>query len=513
MFTSRILAAIAAGALSLCLAIPGADAANRALLIGLDNYADPKLSFKVKGASAGDVQAMQALLVEKLGFGAEHVKLLIDQAATKQAILGHIKSWLLAGTKPGDRALIYFAGHGYFQKDRSGDEKDGLDETLVPYDAVVTGKPGALLGGMITDDELKQAVSILTGRRVSLIVDAGHSGTLTRAITVEAKAKPHFEARSPHIRLATRSIAVEPRLKKQKTEGLFIGGKIAKGGLTVWSAVSASQHALINTEGKPGGVFTTLYVDGIRSGKADLNGNGTITNAELLTYITKGSGAYCGRHRKNCEMGLTPRLEPAAAYGVKVAVIGKTKKFITAPVNHHKPAKVLTYDGLSDYLAKGNVHGIKVTQFPASPVYVGDKVKFTVISPHDGYLILLNLRDDGTLFQLFPNKYSRQRNRDGYIRAHAPLTVPDVYYGFQFTATSASAGRIVAIVAREKFVIPKAIKTRSIEVIPRKQVTKTYLPHLAAALNRPAHTADYKTNTKAIDWSIAAMKYVIKKRY
>ena len=140
-------------------------------------------------------------------------------------------------------------------------------------------------------------------------------------------------------------------------------------------------------------------------------------------------------------------------------------------------------------------------------------LKNLVVSPHDGYLILLNLRDDGTLFQLFPNKYSRQRNADGYIRAHAPLTVPDVYYGFQFTATSASTGRIVAIVAREKFVIPKAIKTRSIEVIPRKQVTKTYLPHLAAALNRPAHAANYKTNTKAIDWSIAAMKYVIRKRY
>ena len=472
------------------------DAADRALLIGLDQYSDKRLSFKVQKSAANDVESMKSVLVSKQGFAAENVKILHDGAATKQAILAEIENWLGAGTKPGERAVFYFAGHGYFQKDTSGDEKDGLDETLVPFDAVLTGEKSTPITGMVSDDELNAALAKLSGRRVSVIVDAGHSGTLTRAIVVEAKALP--EARSPQLVFATRAITVEPRLKAQKLEGVLIDKKIPKGSLTSWSAVSSSQRALINTEGAPRGVFTGLYVEGIAQAKADLNGNGVITNAELLSYITKGSKAYCGRHKQACVMGLTPRLEPAEAFGRNVAT-GIAKK----------PAKI-TPDVITDFLAKGNVHGVVIQQIPKSPVFVGARdIRFRVVSPHDGYLILLNLTDKGDLLQLFPNAFSRKHDRDGKIRGNSPMTIPDDYYGLKFHATAPSTGQIIALVAREKIDLPKAVKTRSIEVIPRQQVAATYLPELAASLSRPAHAGQDKINTKAVDWSVATLKYAI----
>jgi hypothetical protein len=223
-----------------------------------------------------------------------------------------------------------------------------------------------------------------------------------------------------------------------------------------------------------------------------------ITNAELLSYITKGSIAYCDRHKQACEMGLTPRLEPAAAFGRNVA---------NGVAN--KPAKI-TPDVITDFLAKGNVHGVVVEQIPRSPVIVGTRdIRFRITSPHDGYLILLNLTDKGDLLQLFPNEFSRKHDRDGKIRAKSPMTIPDDYYGLKFHATAPSTGQIIALVAREKIDLPKAVKTRSIEVIPRQQVAETYLPELAASLARPVHTGKDEINTKAVDWSVATLKYAI----
>lgn len=89
------------------------------------------------------------------------------------------------------------------------------------------------------------------------------------------------------------------------------------------------------------------------------------------------------------------------------------------------------------------------------------------------------------------------------------MNIPDDYYGLKFHATSPSTGQIIALVAREKIDLPKAVRARSIEVIPRQQVAETYLPELAASLSRPVHTAKDKTNTKAVDWSVATLKYAV----
>ena len=77
-------------------------------------------------------------------------------------------------------------------------------------------------------------------------------------------------------------------------------------------------------------------------------------------------------------------------------------------------------------------------------------------------------------------------------------------------ATSPTSGTLIAVVTAEPIELPVGVKTRKIEVIPREQATEVFLPAIAAALDAPADTgAD--TATRAIDWSVATLRYEIVK--
>lgn len=66
---------------------------------------------------------------------------------------------------------IHYSGHGSYQKDTSGDEKDGFDEGLVPSDYE---KKGILL-----DDVINRAIACFNPKtRILFICDACHSGSM-----------------------------------------------------------------------------------------------------------------------------------------------------------------------------------------------------------------------------------------------------------------------------------------------------------------------------------------------
>ncbi|MEC9368486.1 MAG: DUF4384 domain-containing protein [Pseudomonadota bacterium] len=505
----RLLALIPVAGLAIHLASPAAcAAADRALLVGVDAYADEKLRLEMPSA-INDVEAIKALLTSKLGFAAGDIKVLKDAEATKAAVLANVADWLGKGTKPGERAYFYYAGMGYFQKDTNGDETDGLDEALALFDSKVEGSgPKPEISGLLSDDEFSEALKVLEGRNVTVVIDSGHSGAVTR--DAKSGGKIVVAARTPQIATATRSIVVEAAAAAQKAEeGGFVETTLASGSLSVWSAVAGSQVALVDAAGgKAHGVFTKLYVEALGEAKADKNGNGVISNAELLSYVSTGSAAYCRSHADRCEMGLTPKLDPAGAHAA--SALGKEKAAIAPDA---PPAK-LDIGQVTDFLAKGNVHGVVVELHPPSPVHVGTRdIRFRVTSPHEGYLILLDLSDDGKLVQLYPNQFSRKYEtaNTGRLLAGSPLSVPDDYYGLKFNATAPSSGYIVAIVTRDQVDFGKEVKTRSIEVIPRQEAVESFLPKLAAALGTPLHANDAAKNTEFASWSVATLRYEIVK--
>ncbi|MEE8178010.1 MAG: hypothetical protein V3T65_08460, partial [Acidobacteriota bacterium] len=446
-------------------------AQDRALIVSIDKYADSRLSGLPAGLAENDAASIHKLLVEKLGYKLEEIKVLRNEQATKAAILSAIETWLGSLT-PAEAALkqkklkgldesgaldkkqgkkkrkvrkkkrkyvrppktyrtyFYFSGLGYFQSDSDGDEKDGLDETLIPYDATVNPVGGRdEVDGMILDDELAELFRNFSGRHMTLVFDTSHTGFVTRSRNLAGK--NISRARVPHIKGAVRSIEEGAAMKVSKGEGAFVDVKIPRGSLSVWSAASPTQTALVAGEDDaPQGLFTLLYVEGISDGKADKNANGIVSNAELLHHVNEGSAAYCRAFKERCEMGLRPRLDPPGAYG-KSAWVDRKK------VTRARERR-LTISRLADFLGEQREGNIEITQTPPSPLQVGaGDIRYEVLSPSSGYLVLMNLTERGELFQLYPNQYSGSGKEGlaGSLQADTPLVVPEESYGVKFSAT------------------------------------------------------------------------------
>jgi len=164
-------------------------ATKKALLVGINRYEN--LPFysnllrrwvtNLKG-SLNDVNSMKGLLISRYGFRVEDIKVLIDNEATRNSILNDFESWLINGTKEGDLAFFYFSGHGTQIPDQNGDEEDGMDEALCPYDLVPVGAGNVAEARAILDDEIGVLLRRLKGRAVVVFVDACNSGSMTRSI-------------------------------------------------------------------------------------------------------------------------------------------------------------------------------------------------------------------------------------------------------------------------------------------------------------------------------------------
>lgn len=470
--------------------------ADKALIVGIDTYRADQLSAELKGGARTDALRMQALLTGALGYDKSDVRLLLDDQATGTAILSGLRDWL-GGSKSGERVFFYFAGQGQAAKTGGGRE-----DILLPFDA--TMQSGGF-GNTLSRNEIDRQLGKLAGRRITEVIDSSHAGTVTRAISVEASGGGNPAARSPQLGGSTRSIVVEPALGEEPVAAPQPTGL----DFVKWQAVSPAQTALVDEEAAPAyrGVFTTAFADGIEKGLADTNGNGTVSNQELLDYVRAQSSAYCGRHRDRCEMGLTPMLSGEGA-ALKVAAVmgGASSAGSGEALNQGKP----TADKILDLLGAKLSDSVSVEQIPPSPVRLGTRdMRFKVTSSQDGFLILLSVSDEGEVVQLFPNAIAAAHGKDGRIRAGSPIMVPDASYGMRFDATSVTKGTVLALVAVDPLKLSKGFVTRKIDVIPQDEVNGSVLPELADSLAKTANADSVKANAKAIGRSVATMRYEI----
>jgi len=152
-----------------------ASAENRALLVGVGKYQVEKASLP---GIENDLAEMRRVALQ-MGFADTQIKVLRDEQATLAGIRSAFADWLKAGVSPGDRALFYYSGHGSYVPDRNGDEVDGVDEVLLPYD---TGAVKGDLVNVLVDDELGSLLDGLPTTEVYVILDSCHSGTATREL-------------------------------------------------------------------------------------------------------------------------------------------------------------------------------------------------------------------------------------------------------------------------------------------------------------------------------------------
>lgn len=150
----------------------------RALAIGIGQYQD---------TSWGRINADNDLtyVLEILDmYRFSDVTILKNAEATKSAIVSEFEQ-LAARSGRGDVIYIHFSGHGQQMKDLDGDEKDGYDESWIPYDAFrkcCESDDGSM---HLVDDEINALLDGLRQKvgdegRILVVVDACHSGGSSR---------------------------------------------------------------------------------------------------------------------------------------------------------------------------------------------------------------------------------------------------------------------------------------------------------------------------------------------
>ncbi len=150
---------------------------DKALLTGINNYS---AIGDLRGC-INDTKSMFALLTEEFGFKESAICVLNDDDVNKAKLRKQWK-WLLKGTKPGDRLVFHFSGHGSYTVDQDGDEDEGVDE-LICLHTMDWNDPDSYL----LDDELRAwTQEIPTGVHLTVLLDSCHSGTGTRMIAPPA---------------------------------------------------------------------------------------------------------------------------------------------------------------------------------------------------------------------------------------------------------------------------------------------------------------------------------------
>jgi hypothetical protein len=233
-----------------------------ALLVGVSNYSErtgwPRL------AAGNDVRIVQGALLEH-GFTDKQIHTLLDREATKDGILKAIRAHLANKAKPGGLAVFHFSGHGQQIQDDDGDEIDGLDEALVPYDSPMRYTKGVYEGqNLLRDDELGEALRQVRkklGKEGLLLVtiDACHSGTATRSAEVTARGTNIIMADPAYLQqLQTQPRAADPWLERNRPDEQDMAPIVA-----LFSSSANEPSAEIWVDGQQYGAFSHALCKGI----------------------------------------------------------------------------------------------------------------------------------------------------------------------------------------------------------------------------------------------------------
>ena len=283
-----------------------ASAATRALLVGVSEY---------PAESVGELQLVGpkndvALMIETLrtmGLAdtdmtvlADHldetwIDRIADGEPTKQAILDGLAG-LAADVGAGDTAIVYLSGHGSQSPEiaagtKISPEVDGLDEIFLPIDIGQWSDSISAVENALVDDEVGEAVRAIRakGATVWLIVDACHSGTLTRGAAGSGEPGDQVRKVEPGVlgipqEAIAAAAANAPKLRSGGTPvktqtSIESAGNAApgEGSYVAFYAAHPDQLALQrnlpkafsrSVEKRPHGVLTFALAEAIRSGRA-----------------------------------------------------------------------------------------------------------------------------------------------------------------------------------------------------------------------------------------------------
>lgn len=500
--------------INLC-ALP-AMAEDRAVIVGVNEYIYSDQDLR---KAVSDAQTFARFARTHLGFKQDQIITLYDEAATKPAIYETLVNRVIRETEPGDRVLFYFSGHGARVPDTNSDEDDQRDEVLVLADS-----GGPISNGRLSDDELRVIFETIPNRRVLIVVDACHSGTITRDLTtdsdelIRAMVLPESEDANP----AQQSTATRSLRASTNSEGPIIDPQAH---MAVWSAVSPTEYAI---EDKDGGVFTRFFLEGVVQKRADFNRNNQVSNAELLRYVRNQSANFCGRARSCAGEGrrMTPDFagkqadlaafggapvppKPPAAQPVPETVPENTAAPDDAPLPPVTIQDVIAPDpvgSITDLFTDQNPADLSLRLSTGPRMRIGDPVQFDFAANRGGHLMLFDLNPRGELFQIYPSPLSPMTVPTG--NAQWSMSIPNGTTAAPVrirASEPAGRGTLIAILMEDRIEPALAMLPANAELAPIPDA-RSHLEALVTHLNDLKADAD---GARPFVWSAQVLPYSI----
>ena len=215
-----------------------------AVIIGINDYKHmPKLNYAVN-----DAVAIKEMLMSKYNFKEDHIKLILNEEATKDKITQGFHQ-LLQKSKEKDRVVVFYAGHGETYTLPSGGEMG----YLVPVD----GDPEELYLTSIPMSELYDIAQMSYAKHILYLVDACYSGLALASKRGLEKSTPNF-------------------LKKITSEK----------GRQIITAGGKDEQVIERSEWGHS-AFTKNLLAGLGQSVADIDDDGVITTNELGRFMSE----------------------------------------------------------------------------------------------------------------------------------------------------------------------------------------------------------------------------------
>ena len=216
-----------------------------AVIIGINKYQNMK-NLKYAVNDANDIKEM---FISKYGFKEDHIKLILNEDATRQNITRGFSDMLKqAGEK--DRVVVFFAGHGETFTKPDGGEMG----YLVPTD----GNRDDLFLTSISMRELYDVAEISSAKHILYLIDACYGGlAISESRGMSKNTTPSY------IRTITTEKGRQIITAGRKDEEVFEN--------------SAWGHS----------AFTKNLLTGLGKGSADIDGDGIVTANELGDFLAE----------------------------------------------------------------------------------------------------------------------------------------------------------------------------------------------------------------------------------
>jgi uncharacterized caspase-like protein len=229
------------------MAVPGANC--HGLIIGINEYQDPRIP-KLRFTRA-DAKSFYEHLVDpaRSGFPPSNVRLLENEEATRKNIERAISGWLFRNATQESTVVVFFAGHGGLESDKTGSEKDGIAKYLMPWDADVED----LFASALSSVRFQELLSTIRAQRLVVFMDACYTGGITKG---------------------GRDVGIVESPFRRIAEG--------RGRIVIASA-HPSQRSW-EDEALGHGIFTYHLMEALQ-GKADIDDDGCVSVMEIFRYL------------------------------------------------------------------------------------------------------------------------------------------------------------------------------------------------------------------------------------